>query len=156
MTGTLGELGQLSEGVGTPLPFEQIGAPWIDAAALTRALNEARLNGVRFRATSFRPRYGTFSGQVCSGAQIYLTGPRACSPARVSATILETLARLYPERALFQPREGDEYAMFVKALGDGALAAALARGGPFAPAEEKMERDLQDYLKRRERALIYR
>src|SRR5215203_6317638 len=40
----------LTEGRGTDRPFEQIGAPWLNAAEVARAMNERRLPGVRFEA----------------------------------------------------------------------------------------------------------
>ena len=155
MTGTLGELGIVSEGVGTPLPFEQIGAPWIDGTRLARALNAAKLPGVAFRATTFRPRYARYKGQLCRGAQIHLLDPKTCDPARVSATIMKILAQQYPARALFKPSGGNAYGMFRRALGDSAFAAALAQGKSFTAAEKRIERQRRAYLKRREKILIY-
>jgi uncharacterized protein YbbC (DUF1343 family) len=155
MTGTLGELQVVSEGVGTPLPFEQVGAPWLDGVAFEQALNARRLPGVRFRATSFRPRYGTHAGSVCQGVQIHLTDPHACQPARVSAAILQTLATMYRSRHLFAPTRSEGYQMFLNALGDSAYARALAAGGPFDSVEEKMAAQHERYAQRREKVLIY-
>ncbi|MGQ9768886.1 MAG: exo-beta-N-acetylmuramidase NamZ family protein, partial [Anaerolineae bacterium] len=45
----------LSEGRGTALPFEVVGAPWLDGHALAHALNQLALPGVRFRPTQFEP-----------------------------------------------------------------------------------------------------
>lgn len=155
MTGTLGELGILSEGVGTPLPFEQIGAPWVDGPRLAQVLNDQKLPGVRFRPTFFRPRYGSYSGQVCNGVQIHLLAPRLCDPALVSGRIMEVLSTLYPARGLFKPARTDAYQMFVKSLGDNGFLRALARGGPFTEEEARMERQREDYKARIEKILIY-
>lgn len=155
MTGTLGELGVVSEGVGTPLPFEQIGAPWLDGTALENALNAQKLPGVRFRATFFRPRYGTHANQDCQGVQIHLLDARACQPARVSDAILQTLARNFSGRDVFGPSKRESYSMFLKGLGDSAYARALAAGGPFMSVESKTQRGLAEYMQRRARVLIY-
>ena len=155
MTGTLGELGAASEGVGTPLPFEQIGAPWIDGPRLAGELEKTNLRGLRFRSTAFKPRYGGFAGQVCQGVQIYLTDPGACQPAEASQTILATLARLYPERSLFAPSQAETYQMFLKALGNRAVAQALATGQDPRAAEEGERHALGEFLAKRGAALIY-
>ena len=42
----------LTEGRGTDRPFEQIGAPWLDAPAVVAAMNARALPGVRFDATT--------------------------------------------------------------------------------------------------------
>lgn len=169
MTGTLGELGIVSNGVGTPQPFELIGAPWIDAFELAAALNENFKRrgdgGVAARAAQFHPRYGTHAGEACGGVQLHASDGGACNPAAAGQTILITLSELYRERGLFTPtapsepepgRPGPEpYGLFLKALGSRAFADALARGGPFDEVEASLDVHRTDYLKRREAFLLY-
>src|SRR4029079_1616818 len=38
----------VAEGRGTDRPFEQVGAPWLNAAEIARAMNEMQLPGIRF------------------------------------------------------------------------------------------------------------
>ena len=45
----------LSVGRGSDAPFEQIGSPWLDTAAVLSALRKAALPGVRARGVSFTP-----------------------------------------------------------------------------------------------------
>ncbi|NIP80243.1 MAG: DUF1343 domain-containing protein, partial [Gemmatimonadetes bacterium] len=45
----------LSVGRGTPIAFQQIGAPWLDHDAVAAALNGRGLRGVRFEAVTFTP-----------------------------------------------------------------------------------------------------
>ena len=42
----------LTEGRGTDRPFEQIGAPWLNAPAVARTMNDAKLPGIRFEPTA--------------------------------------------------------------------------------------------------------
>ena len=42
----------LSEGRGTDRPFEQIGAPWLDAAAVVATMNAMGLPGIAFQAVT--------------------------------------------------------------------------------------------------------
>ena len=53
--GMVGEL-DVNEGRGTPIPFQQFGAPWLDAERLAGDLNAAKLAGIRFSATRYTPR----------------------------------------------------------------------------------------------------
>ncbi len=64
---------ELSEGRGTSLPFEIIGAPWIDGMELAAKMNEVGLPGVRFRPHSFQPGASKFAGMVCHGIQAHIT-----------------------------------------------------------------------------------
>ena len=46
---------KVSVGRGTDTPFELVGAPWIDALALSSYLNERQIDGVRFVPVNFTP-----------------------------------------------------------------------------------------------------
>ena len=86
----------LSVGRGTDTPFEQIGAPWIDGAALSAALNAAALPGIRFYPVSFTPAAGAkLGGQVCHGVFLIVTDRERLRPVRVGLQIASTLSRLY-------------------------------------------------------------
>ncbi len=63
----------VSEGRGTALPFELIGAPFIDGEKLARRMNELSLPGFFFREAYFTPSCSKHTGQLCAGVQIYLT-----------------------------------------------------------------------------------
>lgn len=63
----------LSEGRGTALPFEVVGAPWLDGFALAQWLNALRLEGVIFRPTVFTPCSSKFAGEECYGVQLHVT-----------------------------------------------------------------------------------
>jgi uncharacterized protein YbbC (DUF1343 family) len=76
VTGILGELGYVSIGVGYTLPFEIVGAPWINAEKLSENLNALKLEGVTFRPIHFKPFYATFKDEFCGGVQIHLTDYR--------------------------------------------------------------------------------
>jgi uncharacterized protein YbbC (DUF1343 family) len=64
----------LSYGKGTNLPFAQVGAPWLDGAALAEVLNQSGLPGVIFEPTRFTPTPTIAPNPRLSG--IELTGVR--------------------------------------------------------------------------------
>lgn len=154
MTGTLGELHKVSEGVGTPSPFEMVGAPWIDALQFAERLQGENLPGVLFRPTLFTPRYGPFEGKECHGVQIHLIDPKQCNPAEVCWAILKTLDQLSPEQKLFAPTDSTRYGMFMKALGDHRLAKALATGD-YEGVDDYIAAGHEAYAERRASVLLY-
>jgi uncharacterized protein YbbC (DUF1343 family) len=86
----------ISVGRGTDTPFEQLGAPWIDAPALAAALNASGLAGVRFYPVSFTPAAGAkLGGQVCHGVFLIVTDRDRLRPVRVGLQIAATLSRLH-------------------------------------------------------------
>lgn len=158
MTGTIGELRRVNEGVGTPTPFELIGAPWLDGPEFARRLNARELPGVLFRALSYTPRYGTGDGELLQGVQIHVTDYGAVDPSRVGAALIAELVSIAPEQGVFARYLNDDGSAtgFLKALGDRNIAAALAENRvPEALLGGESEA-LEAFLARRADYLIYR
>lgn len=88
----------LAVGRGTDAPFLLLGAPWIDAEALARAVNRAGPRGVRAAAVRFTPRARPYKGEVCRGVRLLLTDAAAIDPPLLGATLALELHRLYPDR----------------------------------------------------------
>jgi uncharacterized protein YbbC (DUF1343 family) len=87
----------LSEGRGTPLPFEITGAPYIDADALAQRLNALGLAGVRFRPHQFRPTMSKYAGTSCAGVQAHITGADF-DALRTWLHVIHTIRHLYPDQ----------------------------------------------------------
>ena len=87
----------LSEGRGTTLPFEQVGAPYINAETLAKTLNKENLPGLFFRPQYFKPQFQKWSGTVCGGVQIHVTERNKIKPLATSITVLFSIKRLYPD-----------------------------------------------------------
>jgi len=86
----------ISVGRGTDTPFEQLGAPWIDAIPFAAALNSAGLAGVRFYPVGFTPAAGAkLGGQACHGVFIIVTDRERLRPVRVGVQIAATLTKMY-------------------------------------------------------------
>ncbi|HEX3703285.1 MAG TPA: exo-beta-N-acetylmuramidase NamZ domain-containing protein [Vicinamibacterales bacterium] len=86
----------ISVGRGTDSPFEQVGAPWIDGAALAAALNARGLAGVSFYPVTFTPAAGApLGGQPCHGVFLIVTDRDRLRPVRVGLEIASALAKRY-------------------------------------------------------------
>ncbi len=88
----------ISVGRGTPTPFEVLGAPYIDGAALVRELEALRLPGVRFEPVRFTPDASVFKGQECGGVRMAITDRRALHAVDVGIAIATILERLYRDQ----------------------------------------------------------
>jgi uncharacterized protein YbbC (DUF1343 family) len=88
----------VSVGRGTAKPFEWLGAPWIDGAALAAALNDRVLPGVRWRAIAFEPCSGPYTGVVCEGVQPHVTDAAAYQPVAGGIELLKMLRQLHPDQ----------------------------------------------------------
>ncbi|MBX3065011.1 MAG: DUF1343 domain-containing protein [Anaerolineae bacterium] len=103
-----------SEGRGTSLPFQIVGAPFADAENLADRLNAENWDGVRFRPYWFQPQSGKFSGEQCAGVQAHLVADRDFDPVRVWLGVLRHLRDAYPGK--FAWREADDDHFYIDRL----------------------------------------
>ncbi len=90
------EATNVSVGRGTDTPFEQIGAPWIDGAALAASLNARRIPGVRFYPVTFTPARGAkYGGDACHGVFMVVVDRDALRPVRLGVEIASALWKAY-------------------------------------------------------------
>ena len=86
----------LSVGRGTTMPFQYLGAPYIDAYHLAEQLNRLDLEGVYFLPAFFTPSLSLYTGQLCSGVQIAVTNRYSFAPVKTAIAMFYELKRLYP------------------------------------------------------------
>jgi uncharacterized protein YbbC (DUF1343 family) len=105
----------LSEGRGTTIPLEVIGAPDVDQGALLREaaqLAPAWLEGCRLRPCCFEPTFHKHRGRLCFGVQIHADfpgyEPARFRPYRLMAALLKALRTLRPDYDLWR-RHAYEY-----------------------------------------------
>ncbi len=157
--GCLIEGTNLSEGRGTTTPFELIGAPWVDGAALAAALRREELPGVVFRATSFRPMFHKHAGTACGGVQVIPNDPQRFKPFATYLVLLREIRRLAPQAFSWRTQayefERDRLAIDLL-LGQRELRLLLEQGAPLAEMERSFSAGLERFLVLRERHLLYR
>jgi uncharacterized protein YbbC (DUF1343 family) len=90
----------LSEGRGTTLPFEQIGAPFINPNKLVLRLKEDSklLPGVFFRPQYFIPIFQKHAGEVCAGIQFHVTDRKQFKPLLTALALLRAIIEIYSEQ----------------------------------------------------------
>ena len=103
----------LSVGRGSDAPFEQIGAPWLDTAAVLARVRAARLPGVRFRGTAFTPHTpgdGRFADTAVVGIRLETTDRRVYDPTTTAVHLLAAVAAVHPDRVGWIARHFDRLA----------------------------------------------
>ncbi|MBQ6256967.1 MAG: DUF1343 domain-containing protein, partial [Clostridia bacterium] len=107
----------ISEGRGTTIPFQVIGAPFIDGALLERTMNREALPGLHFRQAAFCPTFSKHQGVLCQGVQMHITDREACDCALGGLLLMETIWRLYPDQFSFIKWEGTDVYSVDRLLG---------------------------------------
>lgn len=88
----------LSEGRGTARPFEQVGAPWLEAEEVVREMNGRRLPGIRFEAItmSVLPSAAKFGGQTIPAIRFAITDRAVYRPVRTALLLIDAIRRRHP------------------------------------------------------------
>lgn len=100
--GCLLEGTNLSEGRGTTLPFQLVGAPFLDGERLAADLGEAGLLGLQVRAARFRPSFEKHAGQVCNGVLLQVTDARVLRPVAAMLTLIALARAQAPDAFAFR------------------------------------------------------
>lgn len=126
----------LSEGRGTTLPFEVLGAPWIDSYKLAEHLNEQDWIldcGVRFRPHTFKPTYSKYTGEYCEGVQAHITDPDGWNPIKTWLGAIAEVHHMYPQQFEWTPNHpGTGYSHFDRLVGSRKVRDAIENGTPIS------------------------
>ncbi|MFA6990588.1 MAG: exo-beta-N-acetylmuramidase NamZ domain-containing protein [Candidatus Babeliales bacterium] len=95
-----------SEGRGTAYPFEQIGAPWVNAKKLAANLNNKKLPGIYFEPISFTPKIipgkaetPKHKNSLCHGVFLHIYNRKKIKPFLTTQTILKELFQAHPKQS---------------------------------------------------------
>ena len=148
----------LSEGRGTTRPFELVGAPWLDAHAMTTALTDLRLPGIRFRPAEFQPTFQKHAEQTCGGCQLHVNDRTTFQPVLTAVAVIQVCRRLSPDRFEWRrpPYEYEEVIPPIDILsGSDRLRRRLDADIPHSRIAEEWVADLDAFRPTRERFLLY-
>jgi uncharacterized protein YbbC (DUF1343 family) len=89
----------LTEGRGTDRPFEQIGAPWLDAPGVAAAMNAMKLPGIRFEAITMRvePTAAKFPGLTIPAIRFAVTERQVYRPVRTALLLIDAIRKRHPQ-----------------------------------------------------------
>ncbi len=156
VTGIFGEFGYVNIGVGYTLPFEIMGAPWIDADSLATALNELNLAGIEFRPIYFKPYYSVFKGELCEGVQIHILDYKEAKLSEVQFLVVQEMMRLWPERNWFELCNQKRFNMFDKVCGTGHIREAFGKNYKWEDIREYWYKDVDWYRKASSKYYLYK
>ncbi|MCI5139795.1 MAG: DUF1343 domain-containing protein, partial [Candidatus Electrothrix sp. AR1] len=148
----------ISEGRGTTLPFELVGAPFIDLVQVQESLSRLNLPGCVLRPLVFEPTSGKWAGQPSAGFHLHVTDTHAFRSYRLSLALFQTLFRLYPEEFAYkQPPYEYEYDLLPMdlILGDKELRKALEEGSDIIELERSWEEELKGFNALRRSVFLY-
>ena len=146
VSGILGELGgYVSIGVGYTIPFQMFGATWMDAHVLAKHLNALHLPGVEFRPIYLKPFYGPGKGEQLQGVQVHLTDVQAAPLAEIQFRVMEAIAELWPNRAVFDRADAGRFNMFDKVCGSKQIRIRFSQHNRWADISDYWNKDVDSF-----------
>ena len=134
----------LSPGIGTPRPYEYIGAPFLkpDIAA-----NLPSPEGILLRPCTFTPSAGRHAGELCNGFQILMQPGAEYHSLLHTLRLMRHLSERYSD---FEFLDG-----FFGKLADPVAAEYLKGSITFDIVEEHIKLEEQKYIRKAKRFLLY-
>jgi uncharacterized protein YbbC (DUF1343 family)/CubicO group peptidase (beta-lactamase class C family) len=142
------EATNLSVGRGTDMPFEVIGAPWIEPRGLAELLNRQGLRGVTFEPIWFTPASDVYASTLCPGVRFVVTDREAVRPVTVAFAVARALRERHRDQ--FRPEN------IQNLLVNRSTMWAFLRGEVLERVVAWAEMDRAAFLKRRASYLMYR
>lgn len=150
-TGMVGGSGaNVNEGGGNSMPFELIGAPFIEPQKYLDALKAQDVPGLMFRAMTFRPWRGQFAGKIVHGVQLLLQDRRIFRPLRTALILMTALQKTHPE--LFKIKDDQRFA---RVWGNDEVLKQVREGKTWQDIEASWGQDLAAFGQKRSKYLLY-
>ncbi len=142
-------LPHIDHGRQTTMPFQLIGAPWIQPEILAVRLNESAIPGVAFHPHIYVPTAGK---KALPGIRITVLDATVYRPASVMLHVLHTLTQLYGARRVWKHATARPV-FFDQLMGTDSIRNGLQVGAPLRGLLASW--DHANYLRQREDALLY-
>ena len=142
----------ISEGRGSEKPFEYIGGPFIDGAALAQRLHAMGLPGVDFKPVSFTPDFSKYAGQHCHGVWVIPTNSKTFQPFRTGIALVKTVHDMYPDKFEFRPGAPS---FFDQLAGTDSVRKGILDGKSVSDIERQWQDGLNAFMQVRARYLMY-
>lgn len=88
----------VNEGRGTPHPFTQFGAPWINAEELKTIIIQKDLPGIDIKSCSYIPTDSLYKNENCNGLKFQITDRERFRPVSFGIHLIAALFKLYPNQ----------------------------------------------------------
>lgn len=146
----------ISEGRGTPTPFLNIGAPFINSDSLISKLNSYKLEGISYSKINFTPveipnmaSKPKFEKENCNGIYFTITDRQKLNSLQLGLVLIYSIMKLNPNDFSFRESSID------RLYGSSNLRTMLTKG--FSPNEimNTWKQDLEKFNQIRKKYLIY-
>ena len=155
VTGIFGEFYYINIGVGYTMPFEVMGAPWVNADSLASALNALELPGVVFRGLHYKPYYSVFKGENIQGVQVHITDYEKAALSEIQFYVVQEMMRLWPDKDWFKLCDQKRFGMFNKVCGTDQIKELFGKRYRWEDAKAYWDKDVEKYREASSKYYLY-
>ena len=155
-TGILGELEFISEGIGYTLPFQLLGAEWIDENLLAKKMNQLNLQGVLFRPMTFKPFYGQHKDSLLHGVQIYILDAEQLNLMDIQFYFLQVHNEMYPDKNPFAAGKKSRFSMFDRVCGSDFIRKTFTEKTRFEDIKPYLDKDIKNFRNLSQKYYLYK
>ena len=156
ISGILGELGYMSIGVGYTIPFQMFAAEWVEAEKLAERLNSYKLPGLIFRPMHLKPFYAVGVGKNLQGVQVHVMNYKNAALSDVQFWVMQAVAELWPEKAVFANASEGRYRMFDQVSGSDQIRLRFSKRHKFEDIKEYWYKDVESFRKLSQKYYLYK
>jgi uncharacterized protein YbbC (DUF1343 family) len=140
----------ISVGRGTDNPFQLYGAPFFNVKEIVKALNSARLPGIKFYPAKFTPTRSAYARQLCLGFKMVVTNRRRLKPMHTLITIAREIYKQLPPKTREQ-----NWQRIANSVGDTAFIEKIAKGERVEKLVQLTQKDVDAFKAERKKYLMY-
>lgn len=156
VSGILGELGYMSIGVGYTIPFQMFAAPWVRAEELAKNLNNLQLPGIIFRPIHLKPFYSVGQGENLQGVQVHIVDFKKAALSDIQFYVMQEVAVLYPDKAVFDHADKDRFNMFDKVCGSKEIRERFSKNNRWEDVRDYWYKDVNAFRKLSKKYYLYK
>ena len=156
MKGWKRKMDYMSIGVGYTIPFQMFAAPWVEAEKLARNLNGLNVPGIVFRPMYLKPFYSVGKGELLQGVQVHIMDFGKAPLSEIQFLVMQEVAALYPDRAVFDHADKGRFAMFDKVSGSKQIRERFSKRNRWEDIRDYWYKDVEEFRKLSKQYYLYK
>lgn len=153
--GIFGELGTVSIGIGTTLPFQYVGNKNFDVEKISKNIPGLKFPGLSLYPIEYKPFYGRGSGSNLSGFLLKFPLDNSFRPYSTGIKIMLAIKKTNPEIFKKKGISANSKSMFIKATGTDKLFEALTSNKSDFYVLSIANDGIEEFLEIRSKYLLY-
>ena len=112
--------------------------------------------GVIFRPIHLKPFYSVGKGEQLQGVQVHITDYAKAPLSPIQFLVMQEVARLWPERAVFDHADKGRFSMFDKVCGSHQIRERFSQNNRWEDIRPYWEKDVENFRQLSKKYHLYR